>query len=230
MRQSMGIGLTALFALGCASAGVENVKRYTSELDVVRPSTILVYDFEVSGKGVVVDESGPEFVTGPGEPDERYEFGQKVAGALSEAIVAALREQELVAEVASPGMQPPMNALVLKGQFVTVDEGDQMARVIIGFGAGSTEIYARAQVYQQTASGLRPISEGDISAEGNSMPGMLVPVAGGAAAGSALTSAAISGGMATLREIGGPLAADLENIAEELADRTVAFYERRGWR
>jgi hypothetical protein len=62
------------------------------------------------------------------------------------------------------------------------------------------------------------------------MPGMLVPVAGGAAAGHVLTSAAISGGLATLREIGGPLASDLENIAEELADRTVAFYERRGWR
>jgi hypothetical protein len=217
-------------ALGCASAGVETTKRLTSELDVVRPSTIVINDFDVSAKGVVVDATGPKFVTGPGEPDARYEFGEKVATALSEAIVAAMRERGLTAERGGRDMQPPMNALVLKGQFVTVDEGDQMARVTVGFGAGSTEVRARAQLYQQTETGLRPISEGELNADGNSMPGMLVPVAGGAIAGSILTSAAISGGLATLREIGGPLASNLEDIGEELADRTVAFYERRGWR
>ena len=230
MQKSMGFLFALAGALGCASAGVETTKRLTSELDVVRPSTILVYDFDVSAKDVVVDTAGPGLVTGAGEPDERDELGKKVATALSEAMVAELRERGLVAERGTSGMKPPLNALVLKGQFVTVDEGDQMARVTVGFGAGSTEIRARAQVFQQTSTGLRPISEGEISADGNSMPGMLVPVSAGAIAGSALTSAAISGGLSTLREVGGPLASDLENIAEELADRAVALYERRGWR
>ena len=228
---ALGALALLLLTLGCATAGVENLERHLAESEVELPSTILVYDFEVSSpKDVVVDQTGREFMTGTGDPDERAEFGRKVASALSAAIVAEHLERGFPAEQASPELEPPLNALLLKGQFVTVDEGDQMARVTIGFGAGKSGVHAMAQLYQQQASGLRRISEGELVASGNRMPGMAAPVGAGAAAGRMLTSAAISGGLATLREIGGPLAGDLERIAEELADRTEAFYERRGWR
>ena len=61
------------------------------------------------------------------------------------------------------------------------------------------------------------------------MPGMVIPVAGGAAAGTAATSAAISGGMNIAKEKRGGMDADASHMAEEIADRTEAFYKRQGW-
>ena len=40
------VGLAALgLSVGCASTDIQTLKRHTSELDVVRPSTVVVYDF-----------------------------------------------------------------------------------------------------------------------------------------------------------------------------------------
>jgi hypothetical protein len=61
------------------------------------------------------------------------------------------------------------------------------------------------------------------------MPGMAVPVAGGAIAGTAATSAVISGGMNIAKETRGAMNPDAARMAKKIADRAQAFYERQGW-
>jgi hypothetical protein len=61
------------------------------------------------------------------------------------------------------------------------------------------------------------------------MPGMAVPVAGGAAMGSAATSAVISGGMNIAKEASGAINPDAKRMAGEIAERAKAFYVRQGW-
>jgi hypothetical protein len=178
---------------------------------------------------VVVDTLGPEFVGGPGQRGERAEFGRGVARSLSEQLVAKLRERGIRAERAFAPRVPPVNALILKGQFLSVDEGDRVKRMVIGFGAGGSELLARAQVYQATETGLRRIAEAEAEAESSKTPGMALPVGVGAAAGTAAASAVISGGMNVMTEMRGGLEADAGRLAEKIAERAEAFYRRQGW-
>lgn len=229
LSRLFAVSLVALCAFACASAEVQSSRRLVHDKEIVKPSVVMVFNFAVSNSDVTADGTGPEFASGAGDAEERHELGEHVSKLLAESIVEQLKEREIEAVHADIDMNVPMNAVLLKGQFMTVDEGDQMKRVIVGFGAGATEVEVRTKVYQRTAAGIRQISEGEIVAEGSKMPGMAVPVGAGAAAGSAVTSLVVSGGSAALRESLGPLAGDIDNLAEALAERTAAFYKRRGW-
>jgi hypothetical protein len=190
---------------------------------------LLVYDFATHPGDVVVDTLGPEFAAGSGDRGERAELARAVARSLSEQLVAKLQERGVRAERASASQAPPVNALVLKGQFLSIDEGDQMKRMVIGLGAGASELRARVQAYQATGSGLRRIAEAEAEASGSKTPGMAIPVGAGAAAGRAATAAVVSGGMNVVREVRSSMDADAGHMAEEIAKRVEAFYRSRGW-
>ncbi len=221
--------LAAAAGLGCASAGVTRTQQYVEESEVAKPSVVLVYDFATSAADVMVDTTGPDFIGGDGTQAEKSELARQVATALSESLVEELGERGIQAKRAGAGTSPPQNALLIKGRFLTLDEGDRTKRMVVGLGAGSTELRIAIEVFQATASGVRRLSEGQAEASGSKMPGMAIPVGVGAAAGTAVASAAISGTLSVTREVRGGLEADAARLAEEIADRAKAFYERRGW-
>ncbi len=221
--------LAVAAGFGCASAGVTETRQYAEESEVAKPSVVLVYDFSTTAADVMVDTRGPKIIGGDGTHAEKDELSRQVAKALSESLVEQLGERGIQARRADAGTLPPLNALLVKGRFLTMDEGDRTSRVVVGFGAGSSELRIVVEVFQATASGVRPLSEAQAEASGSKMPGLAIPVAGGAAAGTAAVSATISGVMNVTREARGGLEADAARLAEKIADRAKAFYERRGW-
>jgi len=221
-------GLTAI-AMGCASAGVTPLPGTRDDSMLPRPGVVFVYDFAVSSDDVVIDTLGAEFMSeGKKLTDEERE-AYATANALSEALVAELGKQGIQAQRANDGDIPPLHAIVLKGQFITIDKGSRVKRMVIGFGAGSSELRANVQAYQATERGLRRIAEAEAEATGSKMPGMAIPVAGGAAMGSAATSAVISGGMNIAKETRGAMNPDAQRMAKKIAERAKAFYVRQGW-
>ena len=75
-----------------------------------------------------------------------------------------------------------------------------------------------------------PLGSAEVEAGGGKMPGMLVPVAGGAAAGKAATSAAISGGLNVAKEIGPEsMGGAAERTAEEITELLQEGFKKRGW-
>jgi hypothetical protein len=215
--------------LGCASAGVTETRQYAEESEVAKPSVVLVYDFSTTAADVMVDTRGPKFIGGDGTHAEKDDLSRQVAAALSESLVEELGERGIQAKPADAGTSPPLGALLIKGRFLTMDEGDRTKRVIVGFGAGSSELRVVVEVFQATISGLRPLSEVQAKASGSKTPGVAIPVAGGAAAGTAVVSLTISGVMNVTREARSGLEADAARLAGKIADRAKAFYERRGW-
>ena len=213
-------------ALGCASARVWRTQRHVAESQFSPPSVVLIHNLTVRPSNVQVD--GLPF-SGGAPAAEQLELGRKVADSLSRQLVEKLTERGIHAARATSSTTPPLNAIVLKGHFVSIHEGSRMKRVVVGFGAGASKIRAELQVYQQTEIGLRRLVEGEAEAKGSKKPGMAVPVGVGAAAGRAATSAAISGGITVATELAGGLEADAGRIAEKLAERAEALYRRRGW-
>ena len=67
--------------------------------------------------------------------------------------------------------------IVLRGYFVSVDEGSAGERLLIGFGAGAAELRTAVEAYQMTDQGLRQFGRGEIRSGGGKMPGVVVPLA-----------------------------------------------------
>jgi hypothetical protein len=221
-------GLMAI-GIGCASASVTPVPGSTDPGMLPRPGVVFVYDFAVSSGDVVIDTLGAEFMNEGKKLSEQEQQAYATANELAEAIVQQLQNEGIHAKRAADGDVPPLHAIVLKGQFVTIDEGSRFKRMTIGFGAGSSELMANVQAYQATARGLHPIAEAVAEAKGSKSPGMAIPVAGGAAMGSAATSAIVSGGMNVAREAKAAMNPDVERMAKKIAERAKAFYVRQGW-
>ena len=157
------------------------------------------------------------------------ELGVAVSRGLAQALVEERGKRGIAARHADGRTSPPRHALLLKGQFLTVDEGSRILRMTIGFGAGATQLRVRVHAYQATEWGLKRIAEAEVKAQGNKMPGMAAPVGVGAATGNVVRSVAISGGMNVMQEVTGGLQKDAGRIAGEIAERVKGFYERQGW-
>jgi NADPH-dependent 2,4-dienoyl-CoA reductase/sulfur reductase-like enzyme len=101
---------------------------------------------------------------------------------------------------------------------------------LIGFGAGAGELKTLVEGFVVTSTGLRPLGSAEVSAGGGKMPGMLVPVVGGAIAGEAARSAVISGGMNIAQEMGPEsMRAAAKRTAEEIAKVLKDDFRKRGW-
>ena len=232
MKQSLRpalIALVFLTGLACASAGVDSTQRYGADRKLPRPPVLLVYDFAVSPTDAMVDAYGAGYGASPKASSKDETKARKLAASLSKQLVDKLNKKRIKARWAADTEVPPLDAIVLRGHFLSIDEGSRIARMVIGFGAGASELRVAVQVYQADDWGLRRIVQAEASAKGNKMPGMAVPVGAGAIAGRAATSAAISGGMNVVQEVTGGLDSDAGRLAGALAKRAEDFYKRQGW-
>jgi hypothetical protein len=223
------IALALLVGLGCAGATANRGKQYAQDGVLPRPPVLVVYDFAVDTDSVMVDTFGPNFFQNTNNPSKENATARAVANSLSEALVEELDKRGIHAQRAASST-PPVDAVVVKGQFLTIEEGDRATRMLIGFGRGAEKLQIRVQAYQVTERGLRRLVESEGEAYGDKMPGMAVPMGAGAAMGKVARSAAISGGMNVMQEVRAGLDAAAKNMAKELADRAVSFYTRQGWR
>ena len=226
----LGLFLTIIL-IGCAGGSAKRVRQYTEIKDLPRPSVMLIYNFSVDPDDVIIDTFGPNFTSSKGgEPSERLEKGKAVADALAEQLVKQLVESGINAQRATVSTQVSVNAFVVKGQFVTIDEGDQSQRLIIGLGAGQDEIQVQVQIYQMTDAGnLRRIADAEGEAHGRKTPGV-GPPAIIAAGGGTVAGVVVSSGMNVKSEaVDGSMATNVKNLSEELVERAVKFYNSQGW-
>jgi hypothetical protein len=219
--------LLAATAWGCASASVNQTRRAGA---LPKPDRILVRSFAVTMADVELDRGiGPTIArdaTGEVGPGSQVELGRAVSSALAEELVAKLREAGLPAERSSGRVALTPTTLVIAGKFLTVDEGNQTMRTLVGFGAGASEVRTRVQAWMDG----QLIAEAETEAKSGKKPGAAVTIGAGAAAGTAATAAAVAAGTTTVSELFLTSAeADARRTARELADRIVRAYHERGW-
>ncbi len=209
------VSLVLSFVVGCAGASSRQTRQHVRDRTLPRPPVLLIYDFAVA------PDDAP--------PSKDIERRQAIARSLSEQAVTKLGAIGIPAQRATASTTVPLHALVVKGQFVTIREGSRTARVLIGFGAGSTMLRLQVQVYQMMESGLLRISEAEAQARGSRTPGVAGPAAVAGATGQ-VAGVAIAGGMSVVREAKGGIQADVGRLAERFAYKADAFYYRQGWR
>lgn len=224
--------LVVLGALvGCATTKTET-RLSAAGTDLPKPGRILVYEFATSPEEIEAEDPNADRIDAYDVPqsDEDRALGHRLAQAVASQLVVELAKRNIESMHASDAGPLVPDDYLIKGAFVSVEEGSRAGRLLIGFGAGNSQLQSLVQIYLVTDEGLQRVSEGVVRSEGSKMPGILVPVGAGAAAGTALRSLAISGGVSAARELGsGPLAERAKATAEEIAERIEKAYVQRGW-
>ncbi len=220
-------GFALLILAGCPKATVTQTKATLGPLP--RPDMIVVYDFAVTPAEVKLDQGMMQKAlrdsSSRAVSKEETALGHAVANKLSEDLVAEFRKAGIAATRAGMQVRTSDTTVHLTGQFVTIDEGNQTARIWVGFGMGGTELRTRIQLVQ----GGRLVAEGETKTRSSLKPGMLA--SGGLAAGASSVAPLVVGGTATAvsETVRGTLEADAARTAEQVAERVKKAYQNRGW-
>jgi Domain of unknown function (DUF4410) len=222
--------LALLLMAGCASTEVTERERYEGA-QLARPDRIIVHDFTANPAEVPSGSAFAAEMADVGEPTpEQIEVGRKLGAQVASELVTELRDMGLPA-VRAAGQPPPRpDDIVLRGYFVSVDEGRAGRRVLVGFGSGAAELKTAVEGYQMTAQGLRPLGRGEVRSEGGKLPGMVLPAAVLAATASPI--GLIVGGTAKATgEVTGSetIEGAAERTAKEIAAQLRTAAEEQGW-
>jgi Domain of unknown function (DUF4410) len=228
---SVAAGVLALFA-GCASTKVNMDSEYQGFLP--QPSRVLVYDFAVSPDEVELDSglSGDirELANKSPRTEQERVIGRQLADALTRHLVTEIGALGIPALRASTNTPVAGRALVIKGQFISVDEGNQAERVIIGCGLGRTDVRTLVEAYDLSAGKKILLEKFGVNAKSGDKPGMAETVGVGAIAGHLATSAVVSTGLAVgSEEFSANVDADADRTAKAIAKQLKYVYVGQGW-
>jgi hypothetical protein len=224
--------------LACVSGCATNVVKPVMESragSLPRPARVLVYNPAVSAEDVTENQSiiSQAFNSG-GEPAQRereQEIGQQAAGAFATELVDGINQLGLPAERAGRYAPAPPDALVVVSQFVNVDEGNRLRRLVVGFGAGASRVDTQVLVYHFVQGRPTKLLEFETHADSGHMPGAAVTMGagaaaqGGATAGMAAANVAV-GGVKAYRSAIEQMAA---NSGEQAAAYLSEYFGRQGW-
>ena len=236
------LGLMVFLFTGCASVETKSSRQYLNPDSLTKPDKVLLYDFAVSPEDIQLDEGWAADIgrtvrgkEGTPKTQLQLEVGRKIARALSESLVVELGKYGILAQRATREPLSGENVHVVKGRFVSIDEGNMTQRMIIGFGLGRSVVKAQGKVFHVTPKGKQLLTEFESEVKSGRRPGM-GPMAGvGAAAGSAAVAAGVSGGIGIASEasvalpFSASLEANVQKMAKDLSEKAARFWVRRGW-
>ena len=167
--------LAVVVVAGCASTEVTERQRYEGA-KLARPDRIIVHDFTAQPRrgAARIARLPPKWPAPPADPGAargRPQAGRSGRQASWWRICGAWGCRPCGPRA---NRAPRADDIVLRGYFVSVDEGRVGRRVLVGFGSGAAELRTAVEGYQMTAQGLRPLGRGEVRSEGGKLPGMVV--------------------------------------------------------
>jgi|SRR6185436_7001212 len=223
----LSTGLFLAMIGGCAKANVEPTMQ--AHKDLPRPDMIIVNNFGIDPSEVKLDRglmaSTMRDVEGKNPNAEEAAVGKLVAEKLAVTLVEELRQAGIAASRPGPNVRPTKTTVILNGEFLTVDQGNQTERVWVGFGMGGSELRTRIQAIQ----GGELVAQAETKTKAGLKPGMLASAGASAAAetGTALAVGAATTGLS--EAFMATVEADARRTAKEVAEKIKKSYQERGW-
>jgi hypothetical protein len=222
-----GTSVALVLLAACAPTSVTQTRRAGA---LPKPDTVLVRNFAVTASEVELDRGlGPTIARdaqGELTSDKIVELGHAASNALAQELVAELKDAGIPAVRSTGRVSLTPTTMVIAGKFLTIDEGNQTMRTLVGFGAGASEVRTRVQAWMDG----QLVAEAETVAESGKKPGAAVTLGAGAAMGTAATAAAVAAGTTAVSELMlTSVEADAKRTARELADHIIRAYRERGW-
>ena len=224
--------IVLLVIAGCASSDVTERQSYVGDEEIARPGRIIVYNIAATPDEVPANSAIAGYYDRRATPQtaQEIETGHRLGDLIARELVKDILKMGLPAERAGSGPGPQLGDVVITGEFVSIDEGDRLARMLVGFGAGAAKLKTFVEKYQVTASGFRPLGSAMVEAGGGKLPGMIVPIGVGAATGNVVAGAAVSGAGNIAQELGPEsIAGAAKRTADSIAELLREEFVRYGW-
>ena len=213
----------------CGQTGIRRAA-LVPETHLTRPKQILLYDFAVSEQEVKEYQGiMRQQPTIKNAAERERLLAKEVKDALAEEIVDALTPLGFVVVRVDREQRATGSDLAITGHFLTVDEGNPLSRLVIGFGTGSSLVESQVQVYQGKEA--RKLMEFTTQSDSGSLPGaapMLgagAVVQGGITAGMVVANATVSGVKTYNSDVARMAAASGDQVARYLSE----FFAKQGW-
>src|SRR5262249_39115007 len=233
-REAMALG-ALLNVVACAPTPVRPHAAASSDSSLPRPERIAVLPFAVSAGDVTENQAIGErikdsFLSSTAS-ERQLEIGHKVSDRMADDLVSGIRALGLSADRVDRNAVLAPGTLVIDGRFTRVDEGNRLRRLVIGFGAGQSDVDAEVEVDLQTASGRDTVLAFSTDARSAPMPGAAVTMGAGAAAQGGVTAASVaaSGGVGALKEGRASVDSDAGHTAKQIVAYLSEFFARQGW-
>ena len=191
----------AIVILGCAGAKVSQEVTNTPGVgQTARPIWVNIYKFaanadEVSLNSSVIQRAYRSMSNSPTE-QQQDEIAHEVADATAFRIRDDIQKMGFATAVLPRNSQTSGNVFVIDGQFVDINEGNRLRRLVIGLGTGQSVVSPEIQMYQMAVSTSAPVIQFTAKADSGKMPGALIMGAPGAAVGGAAAAASIGANVA----------------------------------
>jgi hypothetical protein len=177
------------FALGAACfvgalATVSVAAESTPETPTFTSAPIVyVADFDLDAANVKPDDSRPKrarrligslLPSGPVMPDQDPQtHARQIVSSMAEKITADLMKVGIDARRLEPGTTPTEPGWLVRGVFLSVDEGNRIKRAVVGFGAGQGSLQLAVAIDNLAVQGP-PLYENVDSGSGEPMPGAMI--------------------------------------------------------
>jgi hypothetical protein len=213
----------------CGQTAVRPLGR-TQDSRLPAPARILVYDFAIADaffmeyQGVLRQQPSEK---NPAERENQIKLhASQAAGA---ELVNGLRRLGFVVAWVPRGAPVAEHEAVIDGQFLTVDQGNPLRRLLIGFGSGASKVETRVGLYMGIER--RKLLEFTTRSDSGKLPGAGATVPAGAVVQGGVTAGVIAGGV-----IGTGYEAyrtDVVQMARFSAEQSVRylseFFAKQGW-
>lgn len=172
---------------------VDMINRYTGAATLSQPEQVLIHDFTYSDDDVTMDNSHAarlhrRLMSQFGKDDDSTEavLAKTVQTAFSDALTSELKKLNLPAQNAAGVAATGKGVnLVVEGEFVEINEGNEAKRVLIGLGRGRSDIKAHITISSVGEGGSTVVLDFNIDSESKKMPGAVITSGGSLAVGSA---------------------------------------------
>lgn len=224
----------AMLTAGYANAGVTDIN-HPGLLQTVQADVIYVHAFNAAADQVKLDggfmQKVKTMATGSSAAGQQSQAVAEAREQVADEIVRTLRAQGLNA-VRSDGPVPAnTNALVVEGDFRKIDEGTSRRRLLIGLGAGKSEVDVQVRISYQMASGaVVPLQNFVADADSGHIPGIAETAGVGAVAGHVAVAAAAGTGVHGVSEVKhDTIYADATRLGASIGKQVAAASDEEGW-
>jgi hypothetical protein len=227
--------VTALSLTACKTQVVNTTGQYVSPQAATalpRPQVVYVSNFTADRASLGLDQGiGPRLqrqLEGDSVATDRQQMLFEAQDAIADTLVSQIRGMGIPAERAAGEPPTGANALLVRGQLERVDEGNRTRRLVVGFGAGKSDVGAQVQVvYYRPGALPQLIQTYDADSNSGRKPGMAVGAA--SAAQGSFGMLAASGATGAVAEHRTDVGKEGEALARRVAYDLGQYFVKQGW-
>jgi hypothetical protein len=207
-------------------AKLQLLYRYDASLVLPKPDRVVIQDFPTEGEVVMENHRfhhhhhplHPE----SGQDDSPEELMQHVQDTFAKTFIESLEKEKVKTERLVDVETESGTELIIRGEFIGVNQGNARKRIMIGFGRGASDIKTHVVITLVANGRCMVLLDGNINSQSGKEPGALASTSGvGVAAGTVI------GTVGDNRS--GTVEADAARMGKLVAEQTLSIIIAEKW-